>query len=459
VGTLRVLHRWLGLLLAAIILAVAASGGVLLLREPYYRARYPALRAPITATQVAGRADVVNAIESRWRSEGVRLIKFPRAGMNAFHVWLGDGSEAFVNAQDGTVIDRWHWYNRLPAFLFELHAHLLGERAGSVVNGIAALFVVFMAMTGAILWWPARRGAFRLRAAVPRRMTSGEMLRSHAAIGVLTALPIVVFAATGAVIVFYEPVSHVMSGLLDSVPAEQPDAIVTPRDQSIQSWNTILETVDATFADGATVFYYPGTANNARLMFRKRVPGEWHPNGRTYVLIDPYTASVVQAIDARVQGAGTRLMHAMYPVHAATVGGPVMVAVAAIAAAALSWLAIGGAWSYLARRARVRASTASTAIPRAIPAAGAAAAGASVRLSEVPVGFTAQLHQTHVDAESRSVLRALGLTDASVLRVCKQGEPCVVQVRATRIGISGRIARDVFVVPMDRPVSKDAPCR
>lgn len=78
-----------------------------------------------------------------------------------------------------------------------------------------------------------------------------------------------------------------------------------------------------------------------------------------------------------------------------------------------------------------------------------------VRLSDLPVGFVARLHDAHLDPESRSQLRALGLTDASVLRVCKQGEPCVVQVRATRIGISGRIAQCVLVIPADGRQSSD----
>ena len=85
-------------------------------------------------------------------------------------------------------------------------------------------------------------------------------------------------------------------------------------------------------------------------MFRKQLPGEWHPNGRSYVLVDPYTAQVVQAIDARAQGTGTRLMHAVYPVHAAKVGRLPMMLLAAFAAAALTWLAAGGAWAYVGRR-------------------------------------------------------------------------------------------------------------
>jgi uncharacterized iron-regulated membrane protein len=100
--------------------------------------------------------------------------------------------------------------------------------------------------------------------------------------------------------------------------------------------------------------YSPGTATNAAATFRKRLPGEWHPNGRSYVLVDPYRGVVVQAIDARQQGRGTRMMYGLYPVHAATVGGPVFIAVAALTGVGLGWLAIGSAWSYLGRLLRKR---------------------------------------------------------------------------------------------------------
>ena len=67
-------------------------------------------------------------------------------------------------------------------------------------------------------------------------------------------------------------------------------------------------------------------------------------------------------------------------------------------------------------------------------------------LSDLDVGQWARMVDASIDAESLSLLQALGLTDNSRLRVCKRGEPCVVQVRATRIGISSRIARQISVV-------------
>ena len=70
----------------------------------------------------------------------------------------------------------------------------------------------------------------------------------------------------------------------------------------------------------------------------------------------------------------------------------------------------------------------------------------AVPLTTVPVGAVATLHEVR-DAESRGVLRALGIADSCVMRLCKVGDPCIVQVRATRIGLSNAVARCLYVVP------------
>ena len=82
----------------------------------------------------------------------------------------------------------------------------------------------------------------------------------------------------------------------------------------------------------------------------------------------------------------------------------------------------------------------------AFPASAAPSRAAAVPLTTVPVGALATLHEV-TDVESRPVLRSLGLTDACVLRLCQVGDPCIVQVRSTRIGLSSAVARCLYVVP------------
>ena len=70
----------------------------------------------------------------------------------------------------------------------------------------------------------------------------------------------------------------------------------------------------------------------------------------------------------------------------------------------------------------------------------------AVPLTTVPVGAVATLREV-TDVDSRPVLRSLGLTDDCVLRLCQVGDPCIVQVKSTRIGLSNAVARCLYVVP------------
>ena len=73
-----------------------------------------------------------------------------------------------------------------------------------------------------------------------------------------------------------------------------------------------------------------------------------------------------------------------------------------------------------------------------------------VGLTSLPVGANARLHGTSLERGDSQLLEALGLTGACRLRVCQAGDPWIVQVRATRIGIADPVARAILVVPETR---------
>ena len=74
-----------------------------------------------------------------------------------------------------------------------------------------------------------------------------------------------------------------------------------------------------------------------------------------------------------------------------------------------------------------------------------------VRLLDLAPGTTAILRQV-LDHQSRAVLSSLGLTDGARLRICRLGDPCIIQVRSTRIGLSKAVAQSVFVTVTERDV-------
>ena len=72
---------------------------------------------------------------------------------------------------------------------------------------------------------------------------------------------------------------------------------------------------------------------------------------------------------------------------------------------------------------------------------------APIPLSSCRAGTVVRLHGTDLDPQSCDLLRALGLTRECQLTLCKAGEPCIVQVRSTRIGLSRAVANGILVVP------------
>lgn len=82
------------------------------------------------------------------------------------------------------------------------------------------------------------------------------------------------------------------------------------------------------------------------------------------------------------------------------------------------------------------------------PESGAAQPVLGVPLTTLPPGSTAVLQEVG-DSRLFAVLRSLGLTGRAQFRLCRVGDPCIIQVRSTRIGLSKAVAESVIVSRAD----------
>ncbi|HEY4211880.1 MAG TPA: PepSY-associated TM helix domain-containing protein [Steroidobacteraceae bacterium] len=124
------------------------------------------------------------------------------------HLWSGLASGLYILAicLSGSAIIFRREMNRAfcgkscePRFvtgLAEFHDHLLGGRSGLLVNGIGALVVALMIVTGVVLWWP-RRGywlrSITIRTGVSARRFNREL---HNALGFWLLIFIVMWVVT-----------------------------------------------------------------------------------------------------------------------------------------------------------------------------------------------------------------------------------------------------------------------
>lgn len=74
-----------------------------------------------------------------------------------------------------------------------------------------------------------------------------------------------------------------------------------------------------------------------------------------------------------------------------------------------------------------------------------------ISLATLAVGDLARVHAADVEDTTGRFLRAIGLTQTAQFRVCRRGEPCIIQVRSTRVGLASAIADRILVVPVEPP--------
>ena len=199
-----------------------------------------------------------------------------------------------------------------------------------------------MILTGLIVWIPAWRATgWRVW---PRSGARRELIGSHRNLGLIFAIPLVVFSLTGGAIVFH----GTTQALLGAVPAP-PAPVVGTGDVD---WARALTEAQARFPEATPRMAVRPAAPGRPATIRLKQPGEWHPNGRTTVTIDPATSRAVATSDANALPTGVRAYNAFYPLHASSVGGWLYSAVTALSGVAMAALGVVGAWAFLGKPRR-----------------------------------------------------------------------------------------------------------
>ena len=65
-------------------------------------------------------------------------------------------------------------------------------------------------------------------------------------------------------------------------------------------------------------------------------------------------------------------------------------------------------------------------------------------------GDRARVHASDMACDDCDLLNAMGMTDRCVLRVCRIGQPCIVQINSTRLGLSREMAGRIMVEPIGK---------
>jgi uncharacterized iron-regulated membrane protein len=199
-------HKWIGLILAVLIIPISLTGAILVWHEPIEEAMHPARHAVAGPGTLAPPAYADAARAALGKGEALSKLVIPgKAGepVVASATKVGPGRPQritlYLDPADAHVIDTEKNGEGIFQFFHQLHGSLLVPGAGRQVVGWIGVAMLISSLTGIWLWWPvtgsARRG-FRWK----RHPNLDNRL--HYMLGFWVSLPLFVLSLTGVWISF-----------------------------------------------------------------------------------------------------------------------------------------------------------------------------------------------------------------------------------------------------------------
>jgi uncharacterized iron-regulated membrane protein len=342
-AALRTLHAWAGATCGLVLAVIGLSGALLVFEDDYLRATLPGAGA-VPAADVATLGAVLERLESAGGAMP-RNVVFGTSTLGLHTVDYGHGDGAYVDGQ-GTPVATWRAGMRLENLLFELHHSLFAGDVGERIAGWLALVAVALVASGVVLWLPARR-AFRPRP-WPASGKRRDVVAHHRDLGLLVALPLAVQLVTGAGLAFPTQAQGLLAAITgDPAVQPRPSPPAAPGDVD---WRSALAAAQARFPDARLrIAIWPARPGDPATL-RLRRDGEWHANGRTVVQVDPATGAVLGAVDAHALPRAVRAYHALWPLHAAKLGGRAIDLLVFTCGIALALLGSLASWTFLRAR-------------------------------------------------------------------------------------------------------------
>lgn len=358
------LHRWVGLTLAVLLTIQGLSGMSLVFRDEIDRVIHPALVVEPSATRVPVQA-LMDAVEARHPGVPVSRAEFP--------VW-DDGAVLFkLAAKDGTrwltavdpyrgVIVRDGSLAAWPGeWMFLIHDSLLAGPVGETIVGIEGFGLLFLALTGPIVWWPGRKRLKQGFKLITDRGADLKWRTLHRAVGASIAVVLVMSATTGVLMVWkpeFRDVLRTVTPVTDKPApkvAEQPGATMVPLDRLVAK---------ARAEYGATPLRQIRFSNEGRVaaIFLES-DLTIRAEGAKQIYYNRYDGSDVGHYVSGALPVGTEIVDWLITLHSGMFGGTATRLLMVVAGLGLAGLSASGLWLWYSRTSLRRKRAPATRAP------------------------------------------------------------------------------------------------
>ncbi|HTR38959.1 MAG TPA: PepSY-associated TM helix domain-containing protein [Bryobacteraceae bacterium] len=211
------IHLWTGIAAALYVIVVSVSGGAIVLRQEIDK-RVPRTIPTISAGTPLSPVQIQQRIEQAHPTDEILTIIEPRKPGQPFTVILEVGNQRVQRVLDpytGAVLgDPRPPVVRVLDWLTDLHDNLLSGFIGRTLNGLGALLLVVMSLTGAVIWWPGSRNWRRSTRVQWRARFARLNWDLHSAIGFWCFVFVLIWGVSGILLCFPGTLDAVLGGHL-----------------------------------------------------------------------------------------------------------------------------------------------------------------------------------------------------------------------------------------------------
>lgn len=260
------------------------------------------------------------------------------------------GVALFVDPYDGRVLGNAEQGSTLIPRIHQLHIRLLAGKKGQAVVISAGIALLFLSVTGLILWWPGK--IFRVRWTARGRRV---VLDLHNALGAYSWIFLMTFSLT-AIVIHWDGPAAKMFGRLTGTGAGQP--MPPPRVGCAAppvDGDSILAVATRAEPGALITSISLPTSRNTLSRVNMKYPDDGTPAGRTIVVVDGCTGEVAYQQSTRSAPLGYRMARVWNrEIHTGDIFGWPTRVLACIFSLSLPLMAITGPLIWLSRRRRQR---------------------------------------------------------------------------------------------------------
>jgi uncharacterized iron-regulated membrane protein len=353
-------HRWTGAFLALFLLLQGLSGASLVFRDEIEPLVHPELRVAKGGDRLPIQR-LYDNVAARYPGAAIARAEFPQSDAQAvlFKLKVKKAQRlAAIDPYTGRIVrsgglEAWPF-----EWLFNLHEQLLAGPVGQTLIGLEGLGLLFILITGPIVWWPGR-GRIRQGLRMRWKVKADSRWRSiHRAGGAIAAVVLLISATTGPLMVWKEGLRKAIEPTIKVVRkptptvADQPGRARVPLDRLVadaqHAYPTSLRQLRFSSGGRAVAVFLDGDRS-------------WRADGTNQVYYNVYDGTELGRYISGELPPASEFIDWLFTVHTGLWGGIVTRLLMLTAGLALAGLAITGPWLWWSRaRARRQRAVART---------------------------------------------------------------------------------------------------